>query len=388
MRFALYLGVWLALGGGQKVGHDAADCLQLPAPVARAFWDRVAHTRAPSPDDDGTGVPRGGRWHRRPWCCSLTASRPRSGAGLRTNPWTDAPGELGIDERAFGLSRSAGIREIEHPGELRFLSYLSPGIPRAFFEAVVEHVRQALSQKASLSVESRVSGPTKGTEDPFSRTEADVGFMCTPSFFWLLGHKPPSVELLPAAPVFQDDRAPGLPVYFSELVVRSDNPTRTFLDLRGRSWAYNDPCSLSGYYNLLTKLSEMGMDESFFSQTRCSGSHLNSMEMIVSGEADVAAIGSNVLRIWLQSNPEVRDRLRVIETWGPFPIQPVVVRSGLDSGLKYRLQAALLSIGEAEAALSAFARFGLERFAPVTYEHYASEEAALRKCERALLIRP
>ena len=65
---------------------------------------------------------------------------------------------------------------MEYPEELRFLSYLSPGIPRAFFEAIVEHVRRALGQRASLSVESRVSGPMRGAEDPFSRGDADVGF--------------------------------------------------------------------------------------------------------------------------------------------------------------------------------------------------------------------
>jgi hypothetical protein len=30
--------------------------------------------------------------------------------------------------------------------ELRFVTYLSPGIPRAFFEAVVEHVRRTLGR--------------------------------------------------------------------------------------------------------------------------------------------------------------------------------------------------------------------------------------------------
>jgi hypothetical protein len=74
------------------------------------------------------------------------------------------------------------------------VSYLSPGIPRAFFEAVVEHVRQALGQRASLSVESRVSGPMRGAEDPFSKGEADVGFMCAPSFLWLLEDETPPVE--------------------------------------------------------------------------------------------------------------------------------------------------------------------------------------------------
>ena len=273
---------------------------------------------------------------------------------------------------------------MEHPEELRFVSYLSPGIPVAFFEAVVEHVRRALGRRASLSVETRASGPVRGAEDPFSRGEADVGFMCTPSFFWLREPEDPPVELLPAAPVFRDDRAPGEPVYFSELVVRSDDPAESFLDLRGRSWAYNDPCSLSGYYNLLKKLAEMGEDVGFFSRARHSGSHLRSMEMVARGEVDAAIIDSNVLRIKLRFSPKLGERLRVIETWGPFPIQPVVLRSGLDPNLAEGLLTSLLSIGKNSPVPSALAEFGLERFVPVTYEHYAAESDVLRRCERAL----
>ena len=265
---------------------------------------------------------------------------------------------------------------LEHPEVLRFITYLSPGIPQSFFEAVVEHVRRTLGQRASLSVETRVSGPMKGGDDPFSKGEADIGFMCAPSFFWLREMENPPVELLPVAPVFSDDRAPERPVYFSEVVVRRESPARSFLDLRDSSWAYNDPCSLSGYYNLLKKLAEMGENEGFFGRVVRSGSHVNSMRMICRGEADAAAIDSNVLNIKLKGSPELRGHLRVLESWGPFPIQPVVLRSGLHPKLKDRLRAALLSIGEEP-------RFGLKHFAPVTYEHYAPEEQALQKCERA-----
>ncbi len=125
--------------------------------------------------------------------------------------------------------------------------------------------------------------------------------MCAPSLFWLRELAVPQVELLPAAPVFRDGRAMGRPVYFSELVVQRDSPAGSFLDLRGRSWTYNDPCSLSGYYNLLKKLAEMGEDVEFFGRTCCSGSHLNSMELVASGEVDAAATDSNVLRIGLRS---------------------------------------------------------------------------------------
>lgn len=133
---------------------------------------------------------------------------------------------------------------------------------------------------------------------------------------------------------------------------------------------------------------EDGRGRGFFGQTWCSGSHLNSMEMVAGGEVDAATIDPNVLRVRHRSAPELRERLRVIETWGPFPIQPVVLRPGLHPDLKNRLRAALRSIGGSGHAPPALAEFGLERFAPVTYEHYASEEDALRRCERALGIWP
>jgi phosphate/phosphite/phosphonate ABC transporter binding protein len=183
--------------------------------------------------------------------------------------------------------------------------------------------------------------------------------------------------------VFQDSRTPGRPVYFSEMIVRRGSPVGSFLDLRGGSWAYNDPCSLSGYYSLLEKLGRLGEDEGFFKRVVYSGSHLNSMEMVVRGDIDAAAIDSNVLKIKLKSSPELGEQLRVLESWGPFPVQPIVLRSDLHPDLKDRLHAGLLTINADPRTSPTLARFGLERFAPVTYEHYAPEEQALRKCERA-----
>src|SRR5215212_8939545 len=270
----------------------------------------------------------------------------------------------------------------ERPEGFRFITYLSPGIPQALFEAVVDHAGRALGgNRTSLLVEARVSGPEKGAEDPFSRDEADVGFMCSPSFLWLWELKPSPVELLGAAPVFRDERASGRPVYFCEVIVRRDCPIRSFTGLRGGSWAYNDACSLSGYYSLLKKLARMGADGRFFGRVLPSGSHLNSMELVACGETDAAAIDSNVLRMRLREDPTLRNRLRVIESWGPLPIQPVVVRSGLSPELKEGLRASFLTTGADPRTRRALSEFGLERFAPVSYEDYAADRLALKACE-------
>jgi len=255
--------------------------------------------------------------------------------------------------------------------EIRLITYLSPSIPRALFEALADHLQRTLGgERVSLEVETRFSGPQKGDQSSSSEDEADVSFMCAPSFFWLRELQPPPMELLGVLPVFDDERNQGKPVYFCDVVVRYDTPIQTFSDLQGGSWAYNDACSLSGYYSLLDKLAESDLDESFFDNVFCSGSHLNSIEAILRGEADAAAIDSNVLRSRLREMPDLQERLRVIESWGPYPIQPVVVRSALDPALKARLRTAFLTTEDDQRTQQILEQFGLARFVAVDQEGY------------------
>ena len=256
---------------------------------------------------------------------------------------------------------------------LRLLNYLSPGLPVTLFEGIAAHLQNSLETPVSLTHETRFSGPPKGAPDPFTGGEADLAFMCAPPFFWCLERGAP-VELLGVAPVFDDPRAQGRPVYFSDVLTRADSPAKTFSELRGGSWAYNDGCSLSGYYCLLEHLHSLGEDEAFFELT-LSGSHGASLELVASGRASAAAVDSNV---WRLADPALKRRLKVLTTWGPFPVQPLVVRSPLEAQLKTRLREVLLNWA-VPADLSAL---GFAGFAPVTPADYAPEAAILRACER------
>ena len=59
---------------------------------------------------------------------------------------------------------------------LRFLTYLSPSIPREFFERVVRHVEARTGLEASLDCETAESGPSRET-DPFAAGRADLAFV-------------------------------------------------------------------------------------------------------------------------------------------------------------------------------------------------------------------
>jgi phosphonate transport system substrate-binding protein len=226
---------------------------------------------------------------------------------------------------------------------LRLITYLAPSIPRELFERV------AWCLGASLEFETSISGPLEGDDDPFADGRADVGFVCAPTYRWMRER----VTLLPAL-VPLDARAGGRPVYFADVVVRADSLIEHFDELRGRRWAYNDRNSKSGWFTMLDRV---GGDTSFFSALVHSGSHLQSLDAVREGRADAAAIDSNALA------RQPRGDLRVIESWGPLPIQPVIVRNGVDDALKARIADALLSIDGLEP-------FGFARFARVAASDY------------------
>ena len=298
------------------------------------------------------------------------------------------------------MGRSRGNHAPDPPlsarsGYLRLVSYLAPGIPAAVYELLAARIGADLGTGASLVLETRTSGPPPDGPDPFEAAEVDVGFLCAPTYCWLrdsrtksaaaASNRPSrsSVELVPAAPVFDDPRVEGRPVYLSDVVVRSSSSVSAFEQLRGKIWAYNDPCSLSGWLSLVRKLGEPAAPARFFGSVVESGSHRESLRRVAAGEADAAAIDSNVLALALRADAELGSRLRVIESWGPFPIQPVVVRSALDPVLKRRLARSLLALHQDPPTRRALARFGVVRFAPVTEADYLGDGEAARRASRA-----
>jgi len=232
---------------------------------------------------------------------------------------------------------------------LRFLSYLAPSIPHELFALVARHVADRCEVETSIEFDTTISGPLEGDDDPFADGRADVGFVCAPTYRWMRDR----VTLLPAL-VPLDERAGGRPVYFADVVVRAGSGIEQLDQMRGRRWAYNDRNSRSGWFSMLDRV---GGDTRFFSELVHAGSHLQSLEAVRGGRVDGAAIDSNVLL------RQPLEDLRVIESWGPFAIQPVIVRNGVDDALKACIADALLEIDDLRA-------FGFARFARVTAADY------------------
>lgn len=247
---------------------------------------------------------------------------------------------------------------------LRCATWLAPGLPLGLFELVSSEIAHALGTEAVLESFTASSGPDPD-DDPFARDEFDVGFMCAPSYRRLSTPSPPSVRLVPAAAVFMDERNDGCPVYFVELMARAGLAAVSLQELKGMRIGFNDHQSLSGLHAFNEQVEAVGLDASSFTMVHTGGHH-QSIAMLESGRLDAASIDSNTL-LAMGGAP---NGLRVLETWGPFPIQPVVARSSLLDTTRDIMANALLALDEHAESARALRRFHVERFAPVTDADY------------------
>ncbi|MBE0528089.1 MAG: PhnD/SsuA/transferrin family substrate-binding protein, partial [Thermoleophilia bacterium] len=111
---------------------------------------------------------------------------------------------------------------------LRFGTFLAPNI-MPVYQVVTEEVGRRLGIETELVIETDYAACAEDNND--------VCFVCSlPYVDFERRGTAPAVPI--AAPVLTGDRYAGRPTYFSDVIVHRDSPFRSFLDLRGHSWAY------------------------------------------------------------------------------------------------------------------------------------------------------
>jgi phosphonate transport system substrate-binding protein len=129
-----------------------------------------------------------------------------------------------------------------------------------------------------------------------------VAFICGWSYTQRHDRPERPVDVL-CAPVMAAPRYEDRPIYFTDVVVRHDRPWQSFADLRGRSYAFNDPGSHSGYNVPRDHLLRLGETRGYFGGTVASGSHQTSIQMVEAGEVDASGIDSTVLDVERHRRP-------------------------------------------------------------------------------------
>lgn len=242
---------------------------------------------------------------------------------------------------------------------IRFSSCMAPNM-----ESVCRDIARLAAER--LGIETAFVGDIawQEREARFRRGEVDVLWICGLPYVWNWQDDPDAVQLL-AAPVMQGERYGGAPVYYSDIVVRRASGLKSFEDLRGTRFVYNEPRSHSGYNVVRHHLAALGHRSGYFGTASESGAHQRSLAWILEGEADVAAIDSTVLELEFDRCPGLREAVSIIDTLGPSPMPPWLVRSEVDAALRDALRRLLLSLHEDREGRAVLDACRMARFATV-----------------------
>ena len=246
--------------------------------------------------------------------------------------------------------------------------------------AIVQYV----GSKVGIKTEFVVDMPWEEREALFDAGEIDVCWICGLPYVWKVDAGRPDIELC-AVPVMRLARYGNAPVYFSDVVVRRDSSFKSFEDLRGATWAFNERNSHSGYNVVRHHLASLGETGAYFSRAVESGAHQQSLRMILAGEIDASAIDSTVLEAELRHNPSIGAQIRIIGTLGPSPMPPWVMHRNLPQALRAAVKAALLGMHDDPDGRAILGGWGISHFVPAEHAHYRPIQDMARDAEAVAL---
>lgn len=146
---------------------------------------------------------------------------------------------------------------------------------------------------------------------------------------------------------------------------------KDFIDLRGHRWAYTSPESYSGHGITIDQLKSMGENANFFGDYIRSNSHIDSLNLVLNRKCDATAIASDVLRLYLKKNPDLKNDLYVLTSWGPLPPYPIVVNSHIGTEAEQLIVQALLHMHQTKEGVSLLNKYDIVKFCSNTAQNYS-----------------
>ncbi len=216
-----------------------------------------------------------------------------------------------------------------------FIAYQNP-------EQLVEDVKPViayLEKVLNIAVKYFMTTDYAGVVEGLRNKSADMGFMGPLQY--VIAH-----EQSGAYPILGEVYG-GKAYYTSRIFVRKDSGIKSLADLRGKTIAFVDPISSSGYLYPLDLFKEKGFfkdhAEEFFKRIYFAGGDEQAMRAVYNNFVDAAGIGQfayNLLR------PEERNEIIYIGESKRLPSHCVVVRKDLNGETVNKVRNALMALND------------------------------------------
>lgn len=227
----------------------------------------------------------------------------------------------------------------------------------------MEPLRQYLEQELGRPVEIYIASDYSGTIEAMRSKHVEIAWFGP--FSYVLASEVAGAEALVGG-VRKDT---GESSYNSIIITRADTGIETIEDLEGRTFAFLDPASTSGFLVPSNMFKEAGIvPEEYFASIIYAGSHAAVQLAVANGAVDAGADSIPSYNLMVEQgaiNPETQ---KIIWTSDPIPPSPISVRSDLDPELKQQILDIFLSEGAAAITHAEGKMSGYERVYDSDYD--------------------
>lgn len=205
---------------------------------------------------------------------------------------------------------------------------------------------KTLTRLSGVSIKTIVASDYAGVVEALRSRRVDLAFVHPVGY--VLANREAGCQIL-VRDIWQ-----GKTAYTARIYVLKGKGLTRLEDLRGRTIAFVDPASSSGYIYPMVLLMKRGLvtsrdPKSFFKDALFAGTHEAALRALLRGSVDAAASFDTALQIHLKGDPAAERITHVAET-PPIPEAGICARPGLDPAVRERLKAALLAIKKPEYA--------------------------------------
>jgi phosphonate transport system substrate-binding protein len=194
-------------------------------------------------------------------------------------------------------------------------------------------IADKLAKAIGMKVEMFVGSDYNATIEALRAKHIDVALLGP--FSYVLATTQADVEAF-AITVTAKTMQPG---YHSIIITQKNSPINSLKDIKGRTYAFVDPGSTSGYMVPSAFFVRAGIvPEKDFKQVMYSGGHDASIVAVAQGKVEAASVADRILERAYSKGLAERKNIKVIWESDLIPNNPMLYRKDLSEGLKKKIR--------------------------------------------------
>ena len=272
---------------------------------------------------------------------------------------------IGIVAAMFASAGAAGLASAAELPKQLVMAITPSNIPTELFKGG-EVFAAELAKKVGIPVKVYMPTDYLGVVEALRNRTADMAFVHPAGY--VFANREAKAQIV-AVDVWH-----GKTSYTSRFYVRKDSGITSLEGLRGKTIAFVDPGSTSGYVYPMVMLIKKGLvtnrdPKTFFKDAMFAGTHEAALLALLNGSVDAVASFDLAPQQYLKEKEKV-ERLSYVAETEPIPEAGMCVREGLDPSLVKKLTEALMAFNAPEYRPVLKDFYGIDGFAPAKDSDY------------------